>query len=150
MAMKVILREDVPNVGRSGELVNVKPGFGRNYLLPRKLAVLANEANVKQLEHDRAVISARQAKLRGNAEEQAKRINAVSVTIGRKVGSEGKLFGSVTAADVVEAVEAQTGVVLNRRTLSLDEHIKTVGTHSVPTKLHSDVHKQITVEVSAS
>ena len=84
MSMKVILREDVPNLGRSGELVNVKPGFGRNYLLPRKLAVLANEANVKQLEHDRAVISARQAKLRGNAEEQAKRINAVSVTIGRK------------------------------------------------------------------
>jgi len=107
MAMKVILREDVPNVGRSGELVNVKPGFGRNYLLPRKLAVLANESNVAQLEHDRAVISARQAKLRGNAEEQAKRIGAVSVTIARKVGEQDKLFGSVTALDIAEALAAK-------------------------------------------
>ena len=106
MPMKVILREDVPNLGKSGELVNVKPGFGRNYLLPRKLAVLANEANVAQLEHDRAVISARQAKLRGNAEEQAKRINAVSITVARKVGEQATLCGSGTAVDSAAALGA--------------------------------------------
>jgi len=146
MAMKVILREDVPNVGRSGELVNVKPGFGRNYLLPRKLAVLANEANVKQLEHDRAVISARQAKLRGNAEEQAKRINAVSVTIGRKVGEQDKLFGSVTALDIAEALAAK-GQKVDRRHIHLTEPIKTVGSHEVEIRLHRDVAAKIKVEV---
>ena len=146
MSMKVILREDVPNVGRSGELVNVKPGFGRNYLLPRKLAVLANEANVKQLEHDRSVISARQAKLRGNAEEQAKRINAVSVTIGRKVGEQDKLFGSVTALDIAEALAAK-GQKVDRPHIHLPEPIKTVGNHEVEIRLHRDVAAKIKVEV---
>ena len=146
MSMKVILREDVPNVGRSGELVNVKPGFGRNYLLPRKLAVLANEANVKQLEHDRAVISARQAKLRGNAEEQAKRINTVSVTVGRKVGEQDKLFGSVTALDIAEALAAK-GQKVDRRHIHLPEPIKTVGSHDVEIRLHRDVTARIKVDV---
>ena len=130
MPMKVILREDVPNLGKSGELVNVKAGFGRNYLLPRKLAVLANEANVAQLEHDRAVISARQAKLRGNAEEQAKRINAVSITVARKVGEQDKLFGSVTALDIAEALAAK-GQKVDRRHIHLPEPIKNVGTYMV-------------------
>jgi len=146
MAMKVILREDVPNVGRSGELVSVKPGFGRNYLLPRKLAVLANESNVAQLEHDRAVISARQAKLRGNAEEQAKRINAVSITVARKVGEQEKLFGSVTALDIAEALAAK-GQKVDRRHIHLPEPIKTVGTHEVEIRLHRDVAAKIKVEV---
>jgi large subunit ribosomal protein L9 len=144
--MKVILREDVPNLGRSGELVSVKPGYGRNYLLPRKLAVVANEANVKQLEHDRAVISARQAKLRGNAEEQAKRINAVSVTIARKVGEQDKLFGSVTALDIAEAL-ASKGQKVDRRHIHLPEPIKTTGTHQVEIRLHREVMAQIQVEV---
>jgi large subunit ribosomal protein L9 len=144
--MKVILREDVPNLGRSGELVNVKPGYGRNYLLPRKLAVLANEANVRQLEHDRAVISARQAKLRGNAEEQAKRINAVAVTIARKVGEQEKLFGSVTALDIAEAL-ASKGQKVDRRHIHLPEPIKTIGTHQVEIRLHREVIAQIRVDV---
>jgi large subunit ribosomal protein L9 len=144
--MKVILREDVPNLGRSGELVNVKPGYGRNYLLPRKLAVLANEANVRQLEHDRAVISARQAKLRGNAEEQAKRINAVAVTIARKVGEQEKLFGSVTALDIAEAL-ASKGQKVDRRHIHLPEPIKTTGTHQVEIRLHREVIAQIRVDV---
>jgi large subunit ribosomal protein L9 len=146
MPMKVILREDVPNLGRSGELVNVKPGYGRNYLLPRKLAVLANEANVRQLEHDRAVISARQAKLRGNAEEQAKRINAVAVTIARKVGEQEKLFGSVTALDIAEAL-ASKGQKVDRRHIHLPEPIKTIGTHQVEIRLHREVIAQIRVDV---
>lgn len=146
MAMKLILREDVPNLGKSGELVNVKPGFGRNYLLPRKLAVPANEANVAQLEHDRAVISARQAKLRGNAEEQGKRINAVSVTVARKVGEQDKLFGSVTALDIAEALAAK-GQKVDRRHIHLPEPIKTVGAHEVEIRLHRDVTAKIKVEV---
>jgi large subunit ribosomal protein L9 len=146
MPMKVILREDVPNLGRSGELVNVKPGYGRNYLLPRKLAVLANEANVRKLEHDRAVISARQVKLRGNAEEQAKRINAVAVTIARKVGEQEKLFGSVTALDIAEAL-ASKGQKVDRRHIHLPEPIKTTGTHQVEIRLHRDVIAQIRVDV---
>src|SRR5512133_3873192 len=148
MPMKVILREDVPNLGKSGELVNVKPGFGRNYLLPRKLAVLANEANVAQLEHDRAVISARQAKLRGNAEEQAKRINAVSITVARKVGEQDKLFGSVTALDIAEALAAR-GLEIDRRSIDLSEPIKTVGDFEVGVKLHHDVIGKAKVKIEA-
>jgi large subunit ribosomal protein L9 len=144
--MKLILREDVPNLGKSGELVNVKPGYGRNYLLPRKLAVLANEANVKQLEHDRAVISARQAKLRGNAEEQAKRIGAVSITIARKVGEQQKLFGSVTALDIAEAL-ASKGQKVDRRHIHLPEPIKSTGTHEGEIRLHRDVTTKIQVDV---
>jgi large subunit ribosomal protein L9 len=146
MPMKVILREDVPNLGRSGEMVTVKPGYGRNYLLPRQLAVPANEANVRQLEHDRGVISARQAKLRGNAEEQAKRINAVAVTIARKVGEQEKLFGSVTALDIAEAL-ASKGQKVDRRHIHLPEPIKTTGTHQVEIRLHRDVIAQIRVDV---
>jgi large subunit ribosomal protein L9 len=146
MPMKVILREDVPNLGRSGEMVTVKPGYGRNYLLPRKLAVPANEANVRQLDHDRGVISARQAKLRGNAEEQAKRINAVAVTIARKVGEQEKLFGSVTALDIAEAL-ASKGQKVDRRHIHLPEPIKTTGTHQVEIRLHRDVIAQIRVDV---
>jgi large subunit ribosomal protein L9 len=146
MPMKLILREDVPNLGKSGELVNVKPGYGRNYLLPRKLAVLANEANVKQLEHDRAVISARQAKLRGNAEAQAKRIGAVSITIARKVGEQEKLFGSVTALDIAEAL-ASKGQKVDRRHIHLPEPIKSIGTHEVEIRLHRDVTTKIQVDV---
>ena len=146
MPMKVILREDVPNLGRSGELVHVKPGYGRNYLLPRKLAVLANEANVRQLEHDRAVISARQAKLRGNAEEQAKRIHAVSITIARKVGEQEKLFGSVTGLDIAEALAAK-GQKVDRRQIHLPEPIKTTGRHEVEIRLHRNVIATIQVDV---
>lgn len=146
MPMKLILREDVANLGKSGELVNVKPGYGRNYLLPRKLAVLANEANVKQLEHDRAVISARQAKLRGNAEEQAKRIHAVAVTIARKVGEQEKLFGSVTALDIAEALAAK-GQKVDRRHIHLPEPIKSTGHHEVEIRLHRDVTTKIQVDV---
>ena len=113
---------------------------------PIELAVLANEANVAQLEHDRAVISARQAKLRGNAEEQAKRINAVSITVARKVGEQDKLFGSVTALDIAEALAAK-GQKVDRRHIHLPEPIKTVGAHEVEIRLHHDVAARIKVEV---
>jgi large subunit ribosomal protein L9 len=144
--MKVILREDIDGLGKSGELVTVKDGFGRNYLLPRKKAVLANEQNIRQLEHEKSVISARSAKLKGAAEELAKKVSALKVTIKRKVGEQDKLFGSVTALDIAEALAAQ-GQQVDRRGLHLPEPIKTVGTHEVELRLHREVAARIKVEV---
>ena len=147
MPMKLILREDVPNLGKSGDLVSVKPGFGRNYLLPRKLAVLANESNVKQLQHDREVISAQQAKQRGAAQSQAQKLEAVVVRIRRKVGEQDKLFGSVTSLDIAEALATQ-GLKVDRRAIHLAEPIKTTGKHAVEIRLHREVTSSIHVEVS--
>lgn len=145
--MKVILREDVENLGKSGELVSVKDGFGRNYLLPRKMAVLATEQNVRQLEHERSVISARNAKLKGAAEEQAKKLGSVKVTIRRKVGEQDKLYGSVTVLDIAEALAAQ-GQQVDRRHLHLAEPIKATGQYEVELRLHRDVTAKIKVEVA--
>lgn len=146
--MKVILREDIPNVGKSGELVTVKAGFGRNFLLPRKLAVMANEANVKALEHERSVIVARNLKLKGTALEKAKALEGVQLEIRRKVGEQDKLFGSVTALDIAEALAAK-GQKIDRRTLHLPEPIKTVGAHEVELRLHHEVVAKIKVNVVA-
>lgn len=146
--MRVILREDVSSLGRSGEVVSVKDGFGRNYLLPRKLAVLANEKNIRQLDHERAVIEARQAKLKGEAQTQAKGLEAVQVKIIRKVGEQDKLYGSVTALDIAEALAAQ-GQKVDRRHIHLPEPIKALGTFDVEIRLHHDVQAMIKVEVAA-
>jgi len=145
--MKIILREDIENLGKSGELVSVKDGYGRNYLLPRKLAVLASEQNVRQLQHEQSVQSARSAKLRAGAEEQAKKVGAVAVTLRRKVGEQDKLFGSVTALDIAEALAA-AGQKVDRRHIHLPEPIKTIGKHTVELRLHRDVTAKINVEVA--
>jgi large subunit ribosomal protein L9 len=144
--MRVILREDVHRLGKSGEIVSVKDGFARNYLLPRKIAVPANEKNVRQVEHDKAVISARQAKLRGGAQEQASKLEALSVKISRKVGQQDKLYGSVTALDIAEVLGSQ-GQKVDRRTIHLPEPIKALGVHLVEIRLHRDVIAKINVEV---
>lgn len=146
--MKVILREDIDGLGKSGELVSVKDGFGRNFLLPRKKAVLANEQNIRQLEHEKGVITARNAKLKGAAEELAKKIGSVKVTIKRKVGEQDKLFGSVTALDIAEALAAG-GQQVDRRGIHLPEPIKTVGHHEVELRLHREVVAKIKVDVVA-
>jgi large subunit ribosomal protein L9 len=146
--MKVILREDIENLGKSGELVTVKDGFGRNYLLPRKKAVLASEQNLRQLEHEKGVITARNAKLKGAAEEQAKKIGAIKVTIKRKVGEQDKLFGSVTVLDIAEAVAAQ-GQSVDRRAIHLPEPIKSTGSFEVELRLHREVVAKIKVDVVA-
>lgn len=146
--MKVILREDVENLGKSGDLVTVKDGFGRNYLLPRKLAVLASEQNIRQLEHEKAVIAARQAKLKGSAEELAKKVGNLQVTIRRKVGEQDKLYGSVTVLDIAEALAAK-GQKVDRRAIHLPEPIKAVGQYEVDLKLHREVTAKIKVEVAA-
>ncbi|MFZ5470409.1 MAG: 50S ribosomal protein L9 [Myxococcota bacterium] len=144
--MRLILREDVYNLGKSGEVVSVKPGYGRNYLLPKKLAVLANEKNIRQLEHEKVVISARQAKLKGVADELGKKLSSAVVKISRKVGEQDKLFGSVTALDVAEGLVAQ-GLKVERRQVHLPEPIKAVGTFDVEVRLHREVTVPVKVEV---
>jgi large subunit ribosomal protein L9 len=145
--MKVILREDITNLGKSGEMVTVKDGFGRNYLLPRKLAVLASEQNIRQLEHERSVTTARSAKLKAAAEEQARKVGAVAVTVRRKVGEQDKLYGSVTALDIAEAL-ASAGQKVDRRNIHLPEPIKALGQYEVELRLHRDVTAKIKVEVA--
>ncbi|MBI3181583.1 MAG: 50S ribosomal protein L9 [Myxococcales bacterium] len=144
--MKLILREDVENLGKSGEIVTVRDGYGRNYLLPRHLAVLANEQNVRQLEHEKAVIAARQAKLKGSAEQQARSLSGLEVAIARKVGEQAKLFGSVTALDIAEALAAK-GQKVDRRHIHLPEPIKSVGTFDVEVRLHHEVSASVKVQV---
>jgi large subunit ribosomal protein L9 len=146
--MKLILREDVENLGKGGELVEVKPGYGRNYLLPRRLAVLANPKNVRELDHQKKIAEAKAAKLKASAEAVAKRLADTPVTLKRKVGEQEKLYGSVTALDIVEALAAR-GLQLDRRAIDLADPIKTVGDFEVPVKLHREVIGKARVKVEA-
>jgi large subunit ribosomal protein L9 len=149
--MKLILREEVSNLGKGGEVVDVKPGYGRNFLLPRGLAVLANTRNIREIEHQKQVATAKAAKLKASAQAVAKRLAETPITLKRKVGEQDKLYGSVTALDVAEALAAR-GLEIDRRTIDLVEPIKTVGDFDVPVKLHSDVvgKVKVTVEAEAS
>lgn len=144
--MKIILREDVYNLGKSGELVNVKDGYARNFLLPRNLGMLASKANVAQLDHEKQVIELRQQKMKGVAMEESKKLSAVNVTITRKVGEQDKLFGSVTALDIAEALAA-SGHKIDRRHIHMPEPIRTVGDHEIELRLHRDVQTKIKVTV---
>ncbi len=146
--MKLILREDVENLGKGGELVDVKPGYGRNFLLPRGLAVAANPKNVRELDHQKKIAEAKAAKLKASAEAVAKRLADTPVTLKRKVGEQDKLYGSVTALDIVEALAAR-GLLLDRRTIDLPEPLKTVGDFEVPVKLHREVVGAARVKVEA-
>jgi large subunit ribosomal protein L9 len=146
--MKVILREEVENLGKGGEVVDVKPGYGRNYLLPRGLAVIATTKNVRELDHEKAMAAAKAAKLRASAEAVAKRLSETPVTLKRKVGEQDKLYGSVTAMDVAEALAAR-GLSIDRRSIDLAEPIKSVGKFEVPVKLHSEVAGKVKVTVEA-
>jgi large subunit ribosomal protein L9 len=146
--VKLILREDVENLGKGGELVEVKAGYGRNFLLPRGLAVLANPRNVRELEHQKRVADAKAAKMRASAEAVAKRLADTPITLKRKVGEQEKLYGSVTALDLVEALAAR-GVQLDRRLIELAEPIKTLGEFEVPVKVHREVPARLKVKVEA-
>jgi large subunit ribosomal protein L9 len=145
--VKVILRADVSDVGNKGDIVDVADGFARNYLVPKGLALRATDGNVQQAASMRRSRDLRDAKDRGAAEEVARVLVPAIITLKAKAGSEGRLFGSVTTTDVAAAVHEQTGIEVDRRKLQLDEPIKSVGTHQIPTKLHPDVVFAITVEV---
>jgi len=146
--MKLILREDVYNLGKGGELVEVKPGYGRNFLIPRGLAVLANPKNIREVEHQKAVASAKAAKLKASAEAVAKRLSETPLSFKRKVGEQDKLYGSVTAMDLAEAL-AGRGVQIDRRAIDLSEPLKSLGDFEVGVKLHSDVVGKVKVKVEA-
>ena len=144
---KVILRADVDGVGKRGDICEVSNGYARNFLLPRGLAITANDGAVNQAASMRRARDLRDAADRSAAEEVARTLVARTITISAKAGVEGKLYGSVTSADVVAAVSEQAGVDLDRRQLNLADPIKALGSHQVPVKLHSDVQFPITVDV---
>lgn len=147
--MKVVLRADVAQVGKKGDVIDVAPGYARNYLMPKGLAFTATDGVERQAEAMRRSRDVRDATDRTAAEEVAKQLVPKVITVTAKAGAEGKLFGSITTSDVTEAVAAQAGIELDRRKLHLDEPIREVGTHLVPAKLHADVEFPITVEVVA-
>jgi large subunit ribosomal protein L9 len=144
--MKVILQEEVANLGTTGEVVEVADGYGRNYLLPRSLAVLADERNTRRLDHQRRIAAARQSKVLAAAKELAAKISGTAVSIKRQAGAEDKIFGSVTNQDVQEALAAQ-GVEVDRRNIVLAEPIRNIGVFQVPVKVHRDVEASVKVYV---
>jgi len=144
--MKIILREDVEKLGKAGEVVKVKDGYGRNYLIPRKLAVLANVRNMKALDHDRRTIETRAKKTRKTAEATAATLSAIALTLPAKAGEEGKLFGAITSRDVAEAL-AKAGVTVDRKAIQLADPIKQVGDYKVKIRVAADVLPEISVSV---
>ena len=147
--MKIILNEEVENLGKAGDLVTVADGYGRNYLLPRGLAVLATPRNVKQLEHQKKVVSDRQSKIVNELAKVKQAIERVSVTITAQAGEEGKLFGSVTAMDLAQAL-AREGIQVDRKRIVLAEPIKHVGDTEVEVRLHPEVIAKFKVSVAAA
>lgn len=145
--MQVILRADLSGLGKRGDIVDVADGHARNYLLPRGLALKASPGAVDQAARMRRARDLRDAADRESAQTIAQALVPKIITISVKAGQGGRLFGSVTTADVAEAIESQTGIHLDRRTLHVDDPIKVVGQHSVTARLHSDVQFPITVDV---
>ena len=144
--MRVILRDNLDNRGKAGEVVTVRDGYGRNYLLPKGLAVPATEKDEARLQHEQRLITLRLAKLAKQLQSEAERLSQVSVSLARAVGEEDKLYGSVTNRDIAEAV-AEHGIKLDARKIQLDEPIKTLGMTEVPIKLGHDVTAKIKVWV---
>jgi large subunit ribosomal protein L9 len=146
MAIEVILKEHVEHLGSRGQIVKVADGYARNYLFPRKLALAVTAENKRQIERERAKAEAREAEERQVADALAQRLEALELEIARRVGEQDTLYGSVTSADIAEALQAKDFTV-DRRRIQLPEPIKTIGEHTVPVKLHRDVTAQLKVKV---
>lgn len=146
--MQVILREDIDNLGKIGDLVKVADGYARNFLVPKKKAIEATPKNVHAMDHAKKMVSDRLRRLKKEAAADADRIKALAITIKAKAGEEGKLFGSVTSMDIAEAMKAQ-GVVVDKRKIVLDEPIKRLGDHTITVKLHADVTADFKLSVVA-
>lgn len=144
--MEVILRQAVDNLGHPGDVVDVSNGYARNYLLPRGVAFLATEGNKKRIAQEKARLEAAETERRDSAQALADRLAEVSITFAARVGEEGKLFGSVTASDIAQQLEAQ-GHHVDRRMIDLHEPIKALGVYRVPLRLHADVRPEIKVWV---
>jgi large subunit ribosomal protein L9 len=145
--MKVILKEDVENLGEIGTVHNVANGYGRNYLIPRDLAVEASLKNIKQFEHEKKFIEKKAGKVVKSWEDVAAKLSSISVSIEAKAGEEDKLFGSVTAKDIAGAILAQ-GIEIDKRKIILEEPIKRVGEYELPVKLYRDVTATVKLEVT--
>jgi large subunit ribosomal protein L9 len=146
--MEVILREHVDNLGKRGDLVKVADGYARNYLLPRKMALLATEGNKKVIEREKVKFDAKEAEEQGVAQAIADRLASVEIEIARRVGETDALFGSVTNGDIAESLAAK-GFDIDRRKIQLPEPIKKLGDYAVPVKLHRDVIVNLKVKVGA-
>ena len=148
--MKLILRETVANLGQAGELVRVKPGYARNYLLPQGLAYVATDANMRRMEEERQLLDEKAKRDFLEAKRRASQLEGMELTFTAKAGDEGKLFGSVTSKDIGEAARAQgIDFALDRRLVALAEPIKNTGEYTVPIRLHPDVEVEIQVQVRA-
>lgn len=148
MAMEVILREHVDNLGQRGDVVKVASGYARNYLLPRKLALKVTDANKKQIERERASAEAREAEERDAMQAIATKMEAIEIVIARRVGEGDALYGSVTSADIADSLAAQ-GFETDKRKIQLGDPIRAIGESKVPVKLHRDVTANVTVKVVA-
>jgi large subunit ribosomal protein L9 len=144
--MQVILLEDVSSLGKAGDLVKVSDGYGRNYLVPQKKAILATEKNIKVLDHQKRLVQHRMAKTKKDIQKIAQEIESLSCTFAKAVGESGKLFGSVTSMEI-EAFLKENGLEVDRKKIHLEEPIKSVGMFTVPIKLHADVTAQLKVWV---
>jgi large subunit ribosomal protein L9 len=144
--MEVILKELIDTLGEEGDVVKIKPGYGRNFLLPQGKAILATKANLAVLEKEKSAIEARKAALRTDAESIAKKIAGITVVIEQRAGDEDKLFGSVTAADIAEKL-ATLGVTIDKRKISLSEPIKTLGEYMITVKVGYMVNADVKVQV---
>ena len=144
--MNVILLKNVNNLGQTGDTVKVKDGYGRNYLVPRGLAVIADERNSRRMAHQKRQAEAAAAKELGAAKELAEKINDTAVSIKREAGEEGKLFGSVTNRDIAEALNAE-GIEVDRRSILLDDTIRNIGVYSARVKLHREIEASVKVYV---
>lgn len=144
--MEVILREEIKALGKAGEVVKVKPGYARNYLLPHGLAVIADPKNLKEMEHHKRAVQLRQAKQKKEAEGLSEKIASTAITIKKEAGEENKLFGAVTVKDIVQALRKEN-LELDRRQIQLASPIKTLGVHTIPVKLHPEVTATLKVTV---
>jgi large subunit ribosomal protein L9 len=147
--VKVILRESIPSLGDAGEVVSVRPGHAHNFLIPKGKAVIASEGNVREIEHQKRVVAERVARELKELGAVKTRLESLLLEVKANVGEEGKLFGSVTAVQVAELIEAQ-GYPVDRRKIQLEEPIKEVGEHVVPIRLHKDVIASVKVRVAAA
>jgi large subunit ribosomal protein L9 len=147
--VKLILREDVPNLGQAGDVVTVRPGYARNFLLPTGKAMPATEGRIAQVEHERRVVAERMARERKSQESQRDRIQGVALAVEMLAGEEGKLFGSVTATQIAELLAAK-GVEIDRRKIELSEPIKSVGEHEISLRLFRDVVAKVKLTVTAA
>jgi large subunit ribosomal protein L9 len=148
MNVQIILNEDVPNLGRTGDVVKVRPGFARNYLFPRKLAVEASQKSLRAFEHHKRIALGKREAQKTEAADLKRRIEALTITIGAHAGEEGKLFGSVTNIDIERALR-EKGFVIERRKIHLAEPIKQLGEFTVPVRLQPEVEASLKVEVKA-